>query len=128
MDLLEKLYQAYSKHFDNVILKPNRVWILAYGDLYVVRLTSKGVKVYRNWYNPYQLGFVALLDYLLIVIVLWLGHWHITGGAKFLAWIVLFIVSNIFSARNNKIQRALINKIIRIGQEVLGKSEKVANF
>ncbi len=123
MDLLEKLYKAYSKHFDNVILKTDRIWILAYGDLYVVRLATTGLKVRRNWYNPYQLGFVALLDYLLIVIVLWIGHWHITGGAKFLAWIVLFIVSNLFSARNNKIQRTLINKIVRIGQEALGESE-----
>ena len=122
---LERLYTAFSKKFDNVILKNDRVWILAYGDLYVVKIKSGNLKVYRNWYNPFQLVFVALLDYLGLVFVLWLGHLNISSLQKFIIWCLLFIVSNLLSARNNKEQKALIKKIKRIGQSAIEGSETV---
>lgn len=117
--MYKKLYTQLSQHFDNVIEKKNKLWVLAYGDLYVVTVKNNKIKVYRNWTNPFLLTIIALIDWLTLDFFVWLVKLNPVSTVKFFLWLLLFAVSMALTARNNKIQKKIIRKITKLAQQSL---------
>ena len=120
----QKLYNQLLQHFDNVIEKKNKIWVLAYGDLYVIKFKNNTFKVYRNWTNPFLLSVIALLDWLTLEFVVWAGKLNLNSTIKFYLWLLLFAVSILLTARNNTTQKKIIRKIIKIVQTNLNNQFK----
>ncbi len=116
--MYQELYKLLQKHFDNVIEKKDKLWVLEYGDLYVITFKNGKINVRRSWANPFLLSIVALIDWLTLDFFYWLLKLHLNSNIKLLLWLLLFAITTFLTARNNTTQKKIIHKIRRLVQSV----------
>ncbi len=107
----ETIHKILSKKFDNVILKPGRVWLVAGGDVYIIKTINNKLIIRRNWWNPILWLTVAALEYSLIALTNSIFKLHLSPAKQTYILLIILGVSVILAAKNNKQQKQFINSL-----------------
>ncbi len=107
-DFLNALAQYLSEKYANVQIHKNRIIVLEQGDPYIIKFRGNRLIVRRWWDNIFLIAIVALIIYGLISLILWIGGWHLQQQSIIAIWLLITVLSIIFIARNNHLQREMI--------------------
>ncbi len=107
-DFLNALAQYLSEKYANVQIHKNRIIVLEQGDPYIIKFRGNRLIVRRWWDNIFLIAIVALIIYGLISLILWIGGWHLQEQSIIAIWLLITVLSIIFIARNNHLQREMI--------------------
>ncbi len=117
-ELANKLRSKYS----NITVKRNKLWVLTMGDLYIVKIGNGRVVVRRNWWNPFLLVIIILLDYVVLSIGIKIIGLHLRSKTFDFLWILIIVVTLVLNARDNRFQKNVKGKLHKDVEKLLESS------